>query len=89
MKDMEGDHQHGQKKQPLSLALNKKRFKSRRTLAPETLFIGWRLRAILMTILCDHYSSGKAPGALSLFPAATNDNPSRLWMARYTPGQPH
>src|ERR1017187_10390401 len=44
-------------------ALRKRRSRSRSTLAPEILFIGWRLRAVLMTILCDHYLSCKAPPA--------------------------
>src|ERR1035438_9431080 len=42
-------------------ALRKRRSRSRSTLAPEILFIGWRLRAVLMTILCDHYLSCRGP----------------------------
>jgi hypothetical protein len=63
--------------QTLSLVLRKKRFKSRRTLAREILFIGCRLRAILMTILCDHYLGCKAPAGANYtfwirkFPHAT------------------
>ncbi len=39
--------------------MRKRRFKSRHTLAPEILLIGWRLKAGLMTPLCNHYLSGK------------------------------
>ena len=48
------------KQAALSLALRRRRFKSRRTSAPESLFIGLGLRAILMTILCDRYLSCKS-----------------------------
>ena len=49
------------KQADLESGLEKKRFKSRRTLAPESLFIGWRPRAVLMTSLCNHYSNCRAP----------------------------
>jgi hypothetical protein len=39
--------------------LRKRQFKSRHTLVPEILPIGWRLKAVLMTPLCNHYLSGK------------------------------
>jgi hypothetical protein len=39
--------------------LRKRQFKSRYTLVPEILPIGWRLKAVLMTPLCNHYLSGK------------------------------
>jgi hypothetical protein len=39
--------------------LRKRQFKSRHTLVPEISPIGWRLKAVLMTPLCNHYLSGK------------------------------
>jgi hypothetical protein len=39
--------------------LRKRQFKSRHTLVPEILPIGWRLKAVSMTPLCNHYLSGK------------------------------
>jgi hypothetical protein len=47
------------KQADLESGLEKKTVKSRHTLAPEILLIGWRLEAVLMTLLCNHYLSGK------------------------------
>jgi len=55
----------------LSLDLRRRRFKGRRTLAPESLFTGEHLRAVLMTILCDRYLSCRVPAAACIPPSAT------------------
>jgi hypothetical protein len=69
--DAEADHQARANMHGLSLDLRRRRFKGRRTLAPESLFTGEHLRAMLMTILCDRYLSCRVPAAACIPPSAT------------------
>jgi hypothetical protein len=61
------------KQAELESGSEKRRFKSWRTLAPESLCVGWQLAAGLMIVPCCPYSSGSSSPILNQSTTALND----------------